>query len=111
MSLIDSDYSFFGVSATYTPDGGSPASVTVVITEDFDSGEESGLIRHEAEISVRISEVAARPGYRDTFVVTDGEGNNQTWTIVDGGVRENMAFQDFGGEWICKVSRDERPIL
>jgi len=111
MALIDSDFTFFGVSATYTPDGGSPASVTVVITENFDSEEESGLVRHEAEISVRISDVAARPDYRDTFVVTDGEGNNQTWTIVDDGVRENRSFRDFGGEWICKVSRDERPIL
>jgi len=111
VALIDNHYTFHGVAATYTPLGGSAASVTVIVDEDFNRLPEGQSRRHEAEISVRISEVPARPVYRSTFVVADGAGDNQTWTVVSDGVKELSEFQDIGGEWVCKCTRDERPVL
>ena len=114
MTLISSDYTFFGVSATYTPVGGSGSSVTVIIDEDHDLeslGGIGGARRHTGTISVQISEVAAKPTPGATFMVTDGEGNDQTWTVVAEGVKELPEIQDFDGEWVCKCERNLRPVI
>jgi len=108
MTLLSTIYSLHGVSATYTASGGSGVSVTVLIKETPDSVERVGvgIHRHEAEIQVRQSEVATRPNYLDTFLI-----GSQAWTVVPKGVEELRDFGAFDGEWICFVTRDERPIL
>jgi len=109
MTLVSDDYDFFGAAGTYTPFGGAPVSVTVMVNEDFDREKTPDGILHTAEISIQQAEVAARPGYRDTISVTDGAGTTQTWTVVPDGVKELRAFADFAGEWVCKATRAERP--
>ncbi len=108
MALLDAEYTIFGVSATYTPDGGEAVAVTVTIDEGEDLSEGSGIVRHVVLIKVRQSEVSARPGYRDSFVLNDGAGNSQTFRVADEGVKELRAFGDLGGEWACDCSRKER---
>jgi len=111
MALIDNDYTFFGVSATYTAVGGQGASVTVIIDEEFDAQDsEFGSVRADAEISVRQSQVAARPTYRATFATTDGANTTQTWYVVRDGVKEKRTMKDFGAEWVCKVVRNEKAV-
>lgn len=112
MTIEDSDYSFFGISCTFTPDGGSAATCTVVLhDEEFDRDEDGDIITHRGIISVRQSEVSTRPDYRDKFVVLDGAGTSQTWYITTDGVRENRALKDFGGEWVCQVEHDVKKVL
>lgn len=109
--MLSYDYTFFGTTATYTPAGGSGSTVTIILDEDFDAKKsEFESVRADAEISVRQSQVSSRPGYRDTFTTTDGAGTSQTWYIVRDGVRENRELSDFGGEWVCKVIRDEKAM-
>ena len=110
MSIEDHDYSFFGMSATYTPLGGVGVPVIIVLDEQYDQTKNTNpdTVRNDAEISVRQSEVAARPGYRDKFTTTDGAGTSQDWYIVPDGVRENRVFDAFDGEWVCKVMCGER---
>jgi len=112
MSIETFDYDFFGIAATYTPLGGVGDSVTIVLDEQYDQTKNTSpdTIRNDAEISVRQSEVAARPGYRDKFTTTDGAGTSQDWYIVPDGVRENRVFDAFAGEWVCKVMHDERTV-
>lgn len=111
MSIIDSDYLIFGQSVTYTPDGSTTGTpVTAIFTESFDAEENANTVRHNGEIRVRHSEVAARPAYRDKFTITDGAGTNQDWFIIPEGVRERQALIGFDGEWVCKVARNERPV-
>lgn len=121
MSLIDDDYSFFGMSAVYTDANGVESDVTVVEVDEesgdrqIGGGRDSGATRHETRFAVRQSEVSARPtpydGTGGKFVTTDGEGTDQTWRIVADGVEEKRTFQDFGAEWVCTVERDVRPVL
>lgn len=85
--------------------------MTAVVSEEPELDADGRVVRHKTLISVRQSEVSARPGYRDTFVLNDGAGTSQTWTIVDDGVREAREVSDLGGEWECECSRQERPIL
>jgi len=106
MTLASDHYDFFGVSATYTPDGGADVSVTILIEENPDRVESGGSSRHEAQIMVQQSEISSRPGYRDKFTV-----GSQEWLIKPEGVKEIRELQDFAGEWQCAVFRDERPII
>ena len=111
MTVTTSEYSFFGAAATYTPSAtGVPASVTIIIDDSYDRDIEGDRVTQKAEISVRQSEVSARPGYRDKFVLTDGAGNSQTWYVLPDGVMENRALQDFNGEWLCMCENNERPV-
>ncbi len=112
MAIISDHYSNFGESAVYTKfEGGEPTSVTILIDAGQDLEPELGLVRQKAIISVRQSEVADRPGYRDTFKIDDGSGTEQTFTVVDHGVKELRAFLGFDGEWSCACSADERVVV
>ncbi|MCK4718059.1 MAG: hypothetical protein KAT70_05260 [Thermoplasmata archaeon] len=112
MTVDSLDYDFFGVSATYTVKGGSGATVTVVIQEEADADKvrQGTSLMHKADISVRQSEANLRPVYGSTFVLNDGNGVSQTWSIVPDGVRENRAVGDFVSEWVCDCQRFERPV-
>lgn len=113
MAIDAVDYDFFGIAAVYKVSGGLDADVTIVIDEDADKiseGGDTGSLKHEAEIYVRQSEVNLRPVYLSTFVLDDGNGVSQTWTIVREGVRENRAVGDFTSEWVCQCDREERPV-
>jgi len=114
MTLTDDHYTLFGVSATYTPAGGSGSAVTILFRDQPDLDEaanEPGARVHRAEICVRQSEVDSRPGYLDTFAITDGVDDSQTWTVVPDGVRERRPAMDFAGEWVCVCERETRPVL
>ncbi len=111
MALLDKEYSLFGVDATYTPSGGVGVAVTVTIDEGEDLSDDGGVVRHVVLIKVRQSEIAARPGYRDAFVLVDGAGTSQTFKIVDDGVKELRASGAMGGEWACDCSRKERLMI
>ena len=115
MAVDALDNDFFGITATYTVFGGAGVTVPVVITEDADSEDsdrgESGSLRHSARIYVLQSEVALKPVYRSTFILTDGNGVSQTWSIIPDGVRENRSVGDFTSEWVCDCQRFERPII
>ncbi len=111
MTIISSDYSLFGQDVTYTPKSTKvPVAVSGIVTEMHDGEEQADFVRHNGEIRVQMSEVAARPDYQDKFAIIDGAGNSQDWHIVPEGVRERQALIGFAGEWVCKISRDERPI-
>ena len=115
MGIVDNDYSFFGYPATYTPYvngvAGTPVVLTAILDEEFDRESSNfGSVRGEALISVRQAQVAARPGYRDTFVTVDGNNVSQTWYIVQDGVKEKRTMADFGAEWVCEVMRDEKAV-
>lgn len=123
MSLVDDDYSFFGMSATYTDADGVEETVTVV-EADEESGDRQvgrgrgdGVTRHVTKFAVRQSDltIAERPipfdGTGGKFVVTDCAGADQTWHIVADGVEERRTLVDFDAEWICTVERDVRLVL
>ena len=111
MTVTSGEYDLFGVDVIYTPKATSiPVSVRAIMMESFDNEQAADVVSHKGEIRLQISEVSARPDYFDKFTVTDGAGNDQDWFIVSDGVRERQVMLDFAGEWICKISRDERPV-
>lgn len=105
MAVFDGMYATtaFGVSATYTPLGGSGSSVTVMINEDSDLNDSLGNVGHTAKIQVRQSEVATRPVYGSTFLV-----GSDTWTVRKDGVQELAAVGPMAGEWLCHCTKGER---
>jgi len=115
MGIVDNDYTFFGYAATYTPYtagvAGTPVVLTAILDEEFDrETSDFGSVRADAMISVRQSEVSARPDYRHTFTTTDGASTAQTWYIVQDGVKEKRTMADFSAEWVCMVMRDEKAV-
>ena len=69
-NAIDAAFEALGESATYTPDGGSPTSVTVIPNRADDDGEvfgETPVHSESALFDVRVSEIA-NPEEDDTLL-------------------------------------------
>lgn len=123
MTLIDDDYTFFGMSAVYTDADGVEETVTIVEIDEesgdrqIGGGRESGVTRHMTQFAMRQCDltIAERPipfdGTGGKFVINDGAGTEQEWRIVADGVEERRTCQDFGAEWVCTVERDVRPVI
>ena len=90
-------YADWGESATYTPSGGEGSSVTAIITREGQA-EDDRALQHRAEIRLRVSEVASRPGVGDTVAATDDADETETWRLAE-------PARQLAGEWICKAER------
>jgi len=76
---IDAIYQTAGVAATYTDRAGAQSSVTVIVEHSLGQyGEQAEVLRANAAISVRVSEVASRPRKGDTFVA-----GGTAYTVAD----------------------------
>lgn len=92
----------FAESATYTPNGGSGSSVTVIDVSDPEDFNQDQGIRNRAassrkKVRIRQSE-AASPAYKDTVTI-----GSETWTVL------NASPTSDDLEWVLELIKDEKP--
>jgi len=67
---IDALYTKMGVSATYTPSGGTSATYTVIVTYDLSLyGDTAEVQQATASVSIRATDLAESPRRGDTFTI------------------------------------------
>ena len=70
----------FAEAATYTPSGGSPASINVILSGEDHDREDTGTgkkKRRTARLMVKRTDVAS-PGHGDTVTI-----NSESWAVID----------------------------
>ena len=90
----------FAESVTYTPSGGDPVAVSIIIDASDESLQDPQPAADEIIISVRESEVSS-PGTGDTFTI-----DSETWYVL-----EIISGPKATGIWRLRLTRSERRQL